>query len=176
MNTKRARTWGAVLAFVLVFGFGSAVFAADPAGSNPISNPLTGTIPVTAEDKTGWVALTWVTGPPASARVNAPFTVAVNTENMTGATIGKVLFIVDLRKGGIAATPADVTIIGTDPRDAPVGGTWPLGYDATGQFFYWGPREGFLMAIGNLTSSFVVTFLQVGNYTLNIYAVQLPLP
>ena len=161
-----------ILVISLVFATilaSSAAMAAAPAGSSIISNSLTHTLAAGQEQ----IKLSWIPGrePPASANIGTRFTVGVEARN-TGGDIERVLYIVEIKKDGKPATPADVQISGSTESE---GETYPLGYDSAHGFFYWGQPSGFTFP-GNTPreATFEVTVKNAGTYSVEIYAVQLP--
>ena len=159
-----------ILVISLVFATilaSSAAMAAAPAGSSIISNSLTHTLAAGQEQ----IKLSWIQEPPASANIGKPFTVDVEAIN-TGGQIERVLYIVEIKKDGKPATPADVQISGKTESEPQ---TYPLGYDSAHGFFYWGQPSGFTFP-GNTPreATFEVTVKNAGTYSVEIYAVQLP--
>lgn len=129
--------------------------------------------------------ITWDLPETFTATVNQSF--AVNTTAAISAAvagagvteIGRVLYIIEVTKGGIPVTPADVIAFGPPAQQG--GQAQQLGYDDTGKFFYWGPRTGFTFstsmydqAANCVKTTFTVTFKTMGTYVVKAYAVQLP--
>lgn len=164
-------TFAALLALALMASAAVAQDLTPPIeGATVISNSLTGSTTVSTE---GQIQLAWVDQykPPTTAVVNVPFTVKATATNQTDAEIPGVLYIVEIKKGEVAATPTDVEITGkTEGEETSYG----LGYDTGGKFFYWGLPSGFTFPAGSLTAEFTVKFKAAGTYSFTIYAVQLP--
>jgi hypothetical protein len=81
--------------------------------------------------------------------------------------ISEVLFIMEIKDENGNFVGNDVlTATGTDGQS--------LGYDAQGEFWYWGPRQGFSFKDKEgATTVFTYSFNQAGEYSVKIYAVQL---
>lgn len=166
-----------LIALVLVLGVASVAWAQVQVGDPSITadGGLAGTLNAGA----GQIKLRWADNKPpeqawAPVWLGKEYSIIAYADNQ-GGTIEKVLYIVEIKRNGVPATPDDVTVKGEDLQGPYVGQVQNLGYNADAKFFYWGPPTGFTFR-GNETlgAKFHITFKKAGTYQYKIYAVQLP--
>ncbi|MGI5839723.1 MAG: hypothetical protein ACOX8W_08670 [bacterium] len=115
------------------------------------------------------LAIDWKEG--TVFNVNSPFDVTVKATNKGTQPIERVLYIVEvIENGGNAGIKKVLAKAGDSVGQV-------LGYDETGDFWYWGDRnDGFTFGYEDTVETTFEVQALPGNYEVNIYAVQLPEP
>lgn len=150
------------------------VAMADPAvPGNRVSNEVTGGFVVNAL-ATYPVTLTLTEAPPTSLYIGQKFTMTLSCESLAvnegGWSIGNALIVLTATIDGTPATGSNVSTMSIGETT-----NYPLGYDEVGGFFYWGPRDGFVLAPDYFESTqFEVEPLKTGSWAFTAWVVDLP--
>lgn len=165
------------LVVVLLVAFSATAFAA-PEGTTAISPEISDTL-IAGEPhelpNTEWVTLDW-TLPTGTITVNDPVEIQTTATRNHADSIDRVMYVIEVMKGGVKATAADVeaTISGQDGAGNTTMENIPIPLDESGDFWYIGDREiGFTLSATNVANTIKVTFKTVGTYTITAYAVQI---